>query len=219
MSRRRAALAFEEEFLMANGKVITGYSMPFVALYAAANGVVTYSGGIPLARGVDVSLSVEGGGDNDFYADNVKAESDTQTFSSGTLSLTVDGLKAAARKLISGVKTTRTVGSGDTKVSFDVYDDDQKMPYVGVGFVVRYMEDGVTTYAPIIIKKVKFSPEGLDAATQEENIDWQTTKLEASIMRDDTANHEWKMIGDDQTTEEAAVAAYKLVLTPSAPAA
>ena len=219
MSRRRAALAFEEEFLMANGKVITGYSMPFVALYAAANGVVTYSGGIPLARGVDVSLSVEGGSDNDFYADNVKAESDNQTFSSGTLSLTVDGLKAAARKLISGVKTTRTEGSGDTKVSFDVYDDDQKMPYVGVGFVVRYMEDGVTTYAPIIIKKVKFSPEGLDAATQEENIDWQTTKLEASIMRDDTANHEWKMIGEDQTTEEAAVAAYKLVLTPSAPAA
>lgn len=216
MSRRRAALAFEEEFLMANGKVITGYSMPFVALYAAANGVVTYSGGIPLARGVDVSLSVEGGGDNDFYADNVKAESDTQTFSSGTLSLTVDGLKAAARKLISGVKTTRKEGSGDTAISFDVYDDKQEMPYVGVGFVVRYMEDGVTTYAPIIIKKVKFSPEGLDAATQEENIDWQTTKLEASIMRDDTANHEWKMIGDDQTTEEAAVAAYKLVLTPAA---
>ena len=204
---------------MANGKVITGYSMPFVALYAAANGVVTYSGGIPLARGVDVSLSVEGGSDNDFYADNVKAESDNQTFSSGTLSLTVDGLKATARKLISGVKTTRTEGSGDTTVSFDVYDDDQKMPYVGVGFVVRYMEDGVTTYAPIIIKKVKFSPEGLDAATQEENIDWQTTKLEASIMRDDTAKHEWKMIGEDQTTEEAAVAAYKLVLTPSAPAA
>lgn len=219
MSRRRAALAFEEEFLMANGKVITGYSMPFVALYAAANGVVTYSGGIPLARGVDVSLSVEGGGDNDFYADNVKAESDTQTFSSGTLSLTVDGLKAAARKLISGVKTTRKEGSGDTAISFDVYDDKQEMPYVGVGFVVRYMEDGVTTYAPIIIKKVKFSPEGLDAATQEENIDWQTTKLEASIMRDDTANHEWKLVGEDQTTEEAAVAAYKLVLTPSAPAA
>lgn len=201
---------------MANGKVITGYSMPFVALYAAANGVVTYSGGIPLARGVDVSLSVEGGSDNDFYADNVKAESNNQTFSSGTLSLTVDGLKEAARKLISGVKTTRKEGTGDTAVSFDVYDDKQEMPYVGVGFVVRYMEDGVTTYAPIIIKKVKFSPEGLDAATQEENIDWQTTKLEASIMRDDTANHEWKMIGDDQTTEEAAVAAYKLVLTPAA---
>lgn len=215
MSRRRAVLAFEEEFLMANGKVITGYSMPFVALYAAANGVVTYSGGIPLARGVDVSLSVEGGGDNNFYADNVNAESDNQTFSSGTLSLTVDGLKAAARKLISGVKTTRTEGSGDTAVNFDVYDDDQERPYVGVGFVVRYMEDGVTTYAPIIIKKVKFSPEGLDAATQEENIEWQTTALEASIMRDDTAKHAWQLIGDDQTTEEAAVAAYKLVLTPA----
>lgn len=201
---------------MANGKVCTGFSMPFVALYSAAGGVVTYSGGIPLARGVDVSLDVEGGGDNDFYADNVKAESDNQSFSSGTLSLTVDGLKAAARKMISGVKTTRSVGTGENAVDFDVYDDAQETPYVGIGFVARYMEDGVTTYAPIIIKKVKFNPEGLEAATQEENIEWQTQSLEASIMRDDTAKHEWKMVGEDQTTEAEAVAAYKLVLTPAA---
>ena len=197
---------------MANGKVCTGFSMPWVALYAAENGTVTYSGGIPLARGVDVSLSVEGSGDNDFYADNVKAESDTQAFTSGTVSLTVDGLKDAARKLISGVTSTKTVTVDSASVSFDVYDDQITVPYVGIGFVARYMENGVTTYCPVILNKCRFNPEGLDAATQEDTISFQTQSLEAEIMRDDSANHAWKMIGDDQTTEAAAVAAYKAVL-------
>ena len=198
---------------MANGKVCTGFSMPWVALYAAENGTVTYSGGIPLARGVDVSLSVEGSGDNDFYADNVKAESDTQAFTSGTVSLTVDGLKEAARKLISGVTSTKAVTVDSSTVNFDVYDDQITVPYVGIGFVARYMEDGVTTYCPVILNKCRFNPEGLEAATQEDTISFQTQSLEAEIMRDDSANHAWKMIGDDQTTEAAAVAAYKAVLT------
>lgn len=198
---------------MANGKVCTGFSMPWVALYAASNGTVTYSGGIPLARGVNVSLSVEGGGDNDFYADNVKAESDNQAFTSGTISLTVDGLKEAARKLISGVTSTKAVTVDSATVNFDVYDNQIAVPYVGIGFVARYMEDGVTTYCPVIINKCRFDPEGLEAATQEDTISFQTQSLEAAIYRDDSANHAWKMIGEDQTTEAAAVAAYKAVLT------
>lgn len=193
---------------MANGKVCTGFSKPFVALYAATGGAVTYSGGIPLARGVEVSLDVEGSSDNDFYADNVIAETDNQAFTSGTVTLTVDGLKAAARKLISGVTTTKTVG----QVEWDVYDDAAVVPYVGIGFIARYMEDGVTTYAPVILTKCKFSPEGLDAATQEEEIDWQTSELEATIYRDDSTNHAWKMIGADQTTEAAAEAAIAAAL-------
>ena len=201
---------------MANGKVCTGFSMPFVALYSAENGTVTYSGGIPLARGVDVSLDIEGASDNDFYADNVKAESDTQTFTSGTVSLTVDGLKDAARKLIMGVTATRSVTVGtDGTVVFEQYDNTQVVPYVGIGFVVRYMENGVTTYAPIILTKCKFSPEGLEAATQEDDIDFQTTSLEAEILRDDSSTGTWKLIGADQTTEAAAVAAYKATLTPA----
>lgn len=188
--------------------------MPWVALYAESNGTVSYSGGIPLARGVDVTISIESDSDNNFYADNVLAESDRQSFSSGTLSLTVDGLKDAARKLISGVTTTEsvTVTTGTT-VSFDVYDDLATVPYVGVGFVVRYTEDGVTSYVPVIIKKVKFSDPEITAATQSESIDWQTQALEGTIMRDDSANHAWRMIGAEQTTEAAAYNAIKSVLT------
>lgn len=35
---------------MANGKVITGFSKPYVALYAANNGSPTYTSGQPLAE-------------------------------------------------------------------------------------------------------------------------------------------------------------------------
>ena len=187
--------------------------MPWVAKYANNNGTVTYSGGIPLARGVDVSLSVESAGDNNFYADNVLAETDTQAFSSGTLSLTVDGLKQAAYKLITGVTTSQAVSFTGGTVTFDVWDDQAAVPYVGVGFVVRYMEAGVTTYVPVIIRKVKFNDPEIAAATQEESIDWQTQALEATILRDDTANHAWKMVGAEQTTEAAAYNAIKKFLT------
>lgn len=194
---------------MANGRVLTGFSMPWVALYANSGGTISYSGGMPLARGVSVSLDVEASSDNDFYADNVLAETDTQGFSGGTVTLTVDGLKDAARKLIMGLTATRTAG----QVEFDQYDDTQVIPYVGVGFVARYMEDGVTSYVPYILNKVKFNPEGLEAATQEEEIDWQTTELEGSIMRDDSTAHAWKLIGAAQTSEAAAVDAYKAILS------
>lgn len=197
---------------MANGRVCTGFSMPWVALYAASGGTVTYSGGIPLARGVDVSLSVEASSDNNFYADNVLAESDTVGFSSGTVSLTVDGLKDAARKLIMGLTATRTEG----QVEWIQYDDTQAIPYVGIGFIARYMESGVTTYVPVVLNKCKFSPEGLDAATQEDSISFQTQSLEATVLRDDSSSHTWKLVGEAQTSEADAYAAIKAILTAAA---
>jgi hypothetical protein len=69
------------------------------------------------------------------------------------------------------------------------------------------MENGVTTYAPVIFPKAQFSPEGLEAATQGEEVEFQTTELEATIMRADDANHSWKVIAEDQDTEAKAVAA------------
>lgn len=200
---------------MANGRVITGYSKPYVALYAVTDNTVSYSGGMPLARGVSVSIDPESGDGNDFYADNVTAESVGGTFTGGTLTLTVDGLKDAARKLVMGIVTenTITVGTGATSsVKVYDYDDQQVAPYVGVGFIVRYMENGVTTYVPHVITKTVFSPEGLEAATQEEDIEFQTTELEATIMRDDSQYHRWQRVAEAQTTEALAEAVIRNLL-------
>lgn len=200
---------------MANGRVITGYSMPWVALYSNSGTTVTYSGGIPLARGVSVSMDVESG-DNDFYADNALAETGGGVFSSGSVTLEVDGLKDAARKLISGQSTTKSYGTGNDAVTFDAYGASTTAPNVGIGFVIRYQEDGESSYDAVVFTKAKFEIEGLDASTQEENIDFQTTSLEAKLMRDDSADHNWKLVKTGCASEAAAVAAYKAVLTAAA---
>ena len=201
---------------MANGKVITGYSFPRVALYTNTQGTVSYSGGMALARGVDVNIEPSTGDVENFYADNRLAESAGGVFTGGTVTLTVDGLKEAARTLIMGLPEPEqiTVGEGQQQQQVDVYNygDNQAIPYVGIGFVVRMMEENVTTYRPFVLTKCIFNQEGLEAETQEENISFQTSELEAQVMRDDSANHNWKKVGADQATEEAAVAVVNAIL-------
>jgi len=197
---------------MANGKVITGYSRPFVALYSNNEGTITYSSGMPLARGVDVSVEAETGDAVNFYADNVMAESVGGVFTGATITMTVDGLKDAARKLIMGLPNAEPLTVGSDSVDIYTYDDRQNIPNVGIGFVIRYMESGVTSYQPVVFTKASFSVDGLDAATQEEEIEFQTTELEASLMRDDSEHHAWRKIGAEQTTEAAAVNVVKALL-------
>lgn len=189
---------------MANGKVITGYSKPYVALYNANSGSPTYSSGMPLARGVNVSVESETGDAVNFYADNVLAESVGGVFTGATITMTVDGLKDAARQLIMGLPAAESMTIGGSSVQVYKYDDRQQIPNVGIGFIIRYMEQGVTTYSPVVFTKAAFSVDGLEANTQEEEVEFQTTELEAALMRDDSANHVWRIIAADQTTEQAA---------------
>lgn len=189
---------------MANGRVITGFSKPYVALYTASEGVVTYSNGQVLARGVEVQVEPEATEDNKFYADNLVAENEAGIFTGGTLTLTVDGLKDAANKLIYGLPAA-VDGWYD-------YDNTQVIPHVGVGFVVRVQEAGAVSYVPMILTKTMFNESGTNAATQEDQIDWQTQELTAQILRDDTAKQCWKKLGEEETTEAAAEAAIKTFL-------
>ena len=198
---------------MANGKVITGYSKPYVALYASSNNTVTYSGGMPLARGVDVSVEPETGDAVNFYADNVLAESVGGVFTGATITMTVDGLKDDARRLIMGLPAAESVTVGQSQsVQVYKYDDRQVIPNVGIGFIIRYMESGVTSYQPVVFTKASFSVDGIEAATQEEEIEFQTTELEAALMRDDSTNHVWRIVGEEQTTEALAEAVVKALL-------
>lgn len=197
---------------MANGKVITGYSKPYVALYNPNDGIPTYENGMPLARGVDVSLESESGDSTNFYADNITAESVGGVFTGATVTLTVDGLKPAARKLIMGLPEDSTIEVDGNEVTVMDYDNRQQIPYVGIGFIVRFMEQGVTTYTPYVLPKCAFNVDGLSAATQEEEIEFQTTELEATVMRDDSEYARWQRIAADQTTEKDAEAVVKALL-------
>lgn len=183
--------------MAAAGRVTTGFSLPYVAVYSATGGTITYSDGQKLARGVDVTISPESSDDNIFYADNQAAEEDSGRFTGGTLSLTVDGLLTATKKLIFGLPTADSDG-------WTAYGDEMAVPYVGVGFIARVQSDGVVAYVPTVIAKCKFHPEENTAATQEDEIDWQTQALEATILRADDTNHNWKFEGKEYATEAAA---------------
>lgn len=189
--------------MSANGRVCTGFSKPYVALYANTGTTITYSSGQVLARGVSVDIEPNtADNDNIFYADNVAAEAVGGTFTGGTLTLTVDGLLDAAEKLLFGLPNAGSDG-------LVPYGDDMQVPYVGIGFIARYMSDSETTYVPIIITKCRFAEPGTSAETQGEEIDWQTQELTANILRDDSANHVWKYVGAGQATEAEAEAKIK----------
>lgn len=189
--------------MSANGRVCTGFSKPYVAKYANSGTTITYSSGQVLARGVSVDIEPNtADNDNIFYADNVAAEAVGGTFTGGTLTLTVDGLLDAAEKLLYGLPTAGADG-------LVPYDDDMNIPYVGIGFVARFMSDNETTYVPVILTKCRFAEPKMEAQTQGEEIDWQTQELSANILRDDSAKHVWKYVGAGQSSESAAEAKIK----------
>lgn len=125
-------------------------------------------------------------------------------FTGGTLSLTVDGLLEAAERLIYGLPAASS--------DWTAFGDDMAIPYVGVGFIIRQQSAGAVVYVPVVLAKCKFSLKEDAAATQEDSIDWQTTSLEATIMRSDDANHNWKFLGKEYDTEAAAEAALQTKL-------
>ena len=186
---------------MKAGRVTTGFSKPYIALYNNPGaGVVTYSGCRKLARGVSVSVEPTSSDDNKFYADNVEAEAESGTFTGGTLTLTVDGLFLESYKVIRGIGAPRSDG-------WTVEGKNSKPPYLGVGYIARWMSGGQVGYTPTIITKTKFSIPNDSANTQEDQIDWQTSELSATIMRDDTTDEAWKLIGADFSSEADAEAA------------
>lgn len=191
--------------MAAAGKVTIGFSKPYVALYSESSGTVTYSSGQLLARGVSVSVESDSSDNNNFYADNIVAETDAGSFTGGTATLTVDGLLQDAEKLVQGLPTVDAAG-------FLNYDDDQVVPYVGIGFIIKYMSEGVTYYTPVIFPKARAGQFSVNAETQGESISWQTAEIPFTIFKDDTAKHQWKKVGGELADEATAEAAIKTFL-------
>lgn len=181
----------------------TGLSFPYVALYNNNNGTVTYSNGMKLGRGVEMSYETENSDNNIFYADNREAEIVGGRFLSGTLTAEIDGLETAAKKLIYGLgEATRTVTVGQETVEL-LGMAGAEPPFVGVGYIERTQMEGVVGFWPIILPKVKFAVSGRTAHTQEEDIDWQTQTLDGTFYRDDTESADWLLQPETPYATEA----------------
>lgn len=190
------------------GRVCIGFSKPYIAKYVNTSGVISYTGGMVLARGVNVSVTPDApGSDNIFRADNAAAEKVSGKFTGGSFTLTVDGLLATAEKVLSGLPA---VDDG-----WYHYDDDQTDDYFGVGFIAKYMSDGVISYVPYILRKTSFDPIQTSAETEGEDISWQTQSLSGKILKDDSAKHGWKDVGIEYDTEAEAAEAIEDVFSIS----
>ena len=191
------------------GRVTTGFSYPLVAKYSADGGKVTLSDAMVLARGVGVDIRVNVAGDNEFYADNMLAESENDIFESGTLKLTVDGLFDKANRMISGQAEPVEETFGEKKINLTKYAADAQPPYVAVGVIVEYKSAGKRIYVPTVLVKTKFKPADTSAQTRGKTTSWQTQDLEATIHRAD--DDSWKWVGEDFGTEADAKAALNAI--------
>ena len=192
-----------------------GLSKPYVATYVNTSGTITYSARTVLGKYTEIDISLDSADENILYADNGPAETDSQ-FSGGTVTVTTDDLRPDAFKTALGLveaAIAATMATTNPTPKWLVFDDDQTAPYFALGGIVKKKVDGAYRYQAFILEKVKFKNPDLSLTTQGETVEWQTPKLEATILRSDAAKHPWYRISTLLDSEEDAVAAIEAYLT------
>lgn len=187
-----------------------GLSKPYYAIYTADGESVTYSAGALLGKFTELSIELEGGDANILYADDGPAESD-KTFAGGTATVTTDDLLAAVMLPVLGLKAEEIADSVTTDAKWLVFDDEQEIPYAGIGGIIKKKVNNKNKWVGFVLDKVQFANPGVSAVTQGETIEWQTHTLTADIMRSDKVKHPWfRMTSelDSASEAEAAVKAY-----------
>jgi len=177
---------------------VIGLSKPMVAVYSNTGNAVTYTKGAVLGKAITFSAEIEQGDDNKLYGDNGVTESD-KSFSDGTLTIGTDDLTQEASALILGIEPAEA-GEGSKEL---IYNDDMTVPYMGFGCVVKKKKDGTYKWRAVVFPKIMFDIPSDAADTQGESIEWQTPELTATILRDDTEKHAWKMECTFATEAEA----------------
>ncbi len=186
-----------------------GLSKPYAAIYMESDGVVTYSGGNTIGKAVQLTISLEDGGDNVLYADNAPAESANQ-FAGGELELTTDELSASVLAVMFNL--TGTASTAVTTAEWYKYGDASDAPYMGFGAIRKKIVGGSTKYQAIVFRKIMFKNMDEDISTQGETIEWQTPTVVATILRDGTTTHDWKWVSSDVDTEAEALSLIQEVL-------
>lgn len=196
----------------AEGKVCIGFSHPFVAKYVNTAGTISYTDGMRLARGVSVKINPTISDGNNFYADNMVAETDEGHFTKGTVDLEVDGLHLEAERFVFGLSAAEEMTFGDVKANVTKVGAISGAPYVGIGYLAKYRSNGADIWTPTILTKGKFVDNGAEHKTEEEDLDYQTQALKANLVRDDSKERNWKWIFDDYGSEDEALNVLKAAL-------
>lgn len=201
---------------MANvsGGVTTGFSDVHVALYSAESGTVKYTSVRKLGRSVSMSTDISTSDDNNFYADDVLAETETgSAFTDGSGSIAIDGLSSDEEAFIMGLDSGNSYQVESQNIETFEYGESMNPPFLGLGAVKKIQRNGKSSWKAIVLTKVRFKVPGDDLTTQGDQIDWQTQSLDFTIMRDDSQKARWKIIPKTEFTSRAdAIAFIKKVL-------
>lgn len=167
--------------------------MAYIGLYGVyyskatlSDGQITgYNGVSTMGKAISASFTPQDSGENNLYANNAIAETDAAAAAGGTLSLTIDRLKADAIADLFGLtKTTENVTVNSTTVSgsgFD-YTGNESAATVGVAFIRQKQEDNDRNYhEAIIFSAVTFKYPSDDAQTLGDSVEWQTPTIEGTI--------------------------------------
>lgn len=161
------------------------------------NGDEEYGSPVALAKAMTADLSVELN-EATLFADDGAAEI-VKEFKSGTLSLGVSDIGAAAAEALTGAK----VDSKGVLISAGEND----APPVAVGFRAKKSNG---TYRYFWLYKVKFGIPGTNLATKGDSITFSTPTIEGTILRrnkvDGKGEHPWKAeVNEDDTGVDASV--------------
>lgn len=192
----------------AEGRVVVGLSHPVVAKYNAPGGLENgYTDGRVLARleSYDINITTAGN-NNTLRLNNVVAEDAGAVMTSGKLTLVTDHPLPETEDYIYGQPAVRTLTVGGKTYHYSGMSTEHNPPTLGVGVIVKFICNGVFSFAPTIFAKCTFHQGGDSAKTQGEQIDYQLRTFDISLARDDTDTKEWRYnIRDYFATESEAI--------------
>ena len=180
-----------------------GVKGPWIATYNNADGNISYTDGIKLARQTQFEAKPNGSKeDNDFYSDNEMSETERGGSKSGTITESVDDFSQEGSKRVLGVRE-EDIEVGGKSYKELIYDDAAEPTYFGHGIIIKKRKDRKTKYRAVIYTKVMFDVPDDTATTQGKIIEWQAEEITATYMQDDSGTGRWKRESTFDTEAEA----------------
>lgn len=177
-----------------------GLAHPVVAKLASQNTVTgvttpTYSDAFICGKAISINVTPNYN-ESKLYADNILAEY-VKEFKDGTITLGTDKLPVEAQEIMFG----HTLDEDKEEITYKAGDSGS---YVGVGFYVDEVKQGVKSYVASVIYKCLFAQGADDYTTKGDSIEFKTPSLEGTVASLDDGK--WKV--DKVFTTEAEAQAW-----------
>ena len=154
-----------------------GLKRPIVAEITEETSVATvYGTGQVMAKAISANININNVGTEPLFADDEAAET-ASGFSDGTIEMNIDDLSDPMYAILCGHSVVDVGGISEIQAGAN-----DMGPYVGLGFTLVRMKNGVRTYPARIIKKIQFAEPSEEAKTKGKEIEWQTPKMNGTIL-------------------------------------